>query len=129
MSDAPGLVKLLLDENLSPWAAEQLRTGGIDAVHIRERGVLSALDHQVARLAYDEDRVLVTSNVADFERLYRATELNAGLVLITTGNLLRAEQLRLLQQIVDLLGAEPDMINRVLEIDADGSYVFRDLPQ
>jgi len=65
VSDAQRSIKLLLDENLSPWVAVQLRADGVDVVHIRERGILGALDREVLKLAYQEDRILVTSNVAD----------------------------------------------------------------
>jgi predicted nuclease of predicted toxin-antitoxin system len=53
-------VKLLLDENLSPAAAAPLAADGIDACHVRDRGILGASDHDVLERAYEEDRVLVT---------------------------------------------------------------------
>jgi len=60
-------VKLLLDENLSPKVAEILRDAdGIDAVHVRDRGLLRASDAVVLERAYAEDRVLATKNVDDF---------------------------------------------------------------
>ena len=66
-------VKLLLDENISPKVGEMLRAqDGLDAVHVRERGLLQAPDHDVLDRAYAEDRVLVTKNVADFVKLARA---------------------------------------------------------
>lgn len=71
-------VKLLLDENLSPKVAEILcNEDGIDACHVRDRGGLGTLDHEVLDLAYVEDRILVTSNVGDFVKLARARELPA----------------------------------------------------
>ena len=79
-------VKLLLDENISPKAAETLcNEDGIDACHVRDRGGLGTLDHEVLDLAFAEDRILVTSNVADFVKLARARELHAGIVLIEEG--------------------------------------------
>jgi predicted nuclease of predicted toxin-antitoxin system len=52
-------VKLLLDENLSPRVAVILRDAdGIDAIHVRDRGLLRASDHAVLERAYADDRVL-----------------------------------------------------------------------
>jgi predicted nuclease of predicted toxin-antitoxin system len=86
-------VKLLLDENISPKVAEILcREDGIDVCHLRDRGGLGTPDHEVLDLAFAEDRVLVTSNVADFVKLARARELHPGIVLVEEGGLRRDEQ-------------------------------------
>ena len=74
--------KLLLDENLSPQIAVRLRADGVDAVHVRDRGLLEASDAAVLACAFREDRMLVTSNVDDFTRLARAVQVHPGLVLI-----------------------------------------------
>lgn len=66
-------VKLLLDENLSPRLAEVLRNEDkLDAVHIRDRGLLGAKDHEVLERACAEDRVLATKKLDDFVKLARA---------------------------------------------------------
>jgi predicted nuclease of predicted toxin-antitoxin system len=44
-------VKLLLDENLSPAAAVALRADGIDAYHVRDRGILGATDQELLERA------------------------------------------------------------------------------
>ena len=83
--------KLLLDENLSPRVAKALCVDGVDAVHVRDRGFLGATDAQVLELVYNEDRALVTANVADFVKLARARALHAGIVLVEDGALLVEE--------------------------------------
>ncbi len=134
MSDVhPRSVKLLVDEDLSPRVAQRLREeDGIDAVHVRDRGQLGALDHQVLELAFAEDRILVTSNVRDFRRLASSRELHCGIVLVVEGDLLRDEQLDVLRRAVRLVGLEFDagreMINRVLRISLDLSATFEDCP-
>jgi hypothetical protein len=75
-------VKLLLDENLSLSVAVALCAEGIDVVHLRDRGPTSATDAEVLDRAYAEDRILVTANVDDFEKLAGARELHAGIVLV-----------------------------------------------
>lgn len=122
-------VKLLIDEDLSPSAARHLReTHGVDAVHLRDRGRLGLTDGQVLTYAYEEDRVLVTANVADFEQLARAVGTHPGIVLIEEGDLKRDEQVRTIARVVNyLLGIPGDLVNRAVYVSA-GSIVIVDLP-
>ena len=79
-------VKLLLDENLSPKVAETLsKEDGVDICAVRDRGMLEASDDEVLDRAFEEDRILVTANVCDFEKLAHARELHAGIVLLEQG--------------------------------------------
>lgn len=129
MSVVPVNVKLLLDENISPKVAEILRReNGIDAVHVRDRGGLGTLDHEVLDLAFGEDRILVTSNVADFVELARARDLHAGIVLLEEGDLLRDEQLAVVRVAVAAIMGHGDMANTLLWIALDGATAFEDVP-
>jgi len=105
----------------------------IDAVHVRDRGHLGRTDREVLELALSEDRILVTANVADFERLAKATEVHAGIVAMLDGSMRRAQQFDVLCDVVDALASElatgRDMINRVLRVSADGAHEFIELPQ
>jgi predicted nuclease of predicted toxin-antitoxin system len=122
-------VKLLLGENLSPAAAVALAAHGIDACHVRDRGLLSATDREILERAYQDDRVLVTSNVADFVKLARARELHAGIVLIERGDLLRDEQIALLRNVVLALAKHGAMINELLRIEPTGTMTFEICPE
>ena len=123
------IVKLLLDENLSPKVAEILRKeDGLDAVHIRDRGLLEATDPDVLDRAYAEDRVLATKNVDDFVKLARARELHPGIILLEDGDLVRAEQLRVLRVAFAILQCERDLVNRVMRVWADGAVAFEAMP-
>jgi predicted nuclease of predicted toxin-antitoxin system len=121
-------VKRLLDENLSPAVAVVLRGDGIDAVHIRDRGMTSATDGEVLDRAYEDDRILVTANVGDFERLSRARELHAGIALVEDGDLLRAEQEAVIRRIALAIEVEyaeaRDMVNRIMRVSRAGSPMF-----
>lgn len=121
-------VKLLLDENLSPQVAEALRGEGIDAVHVRDRGLLQATDREVLDRAFDEDRVLVTANVGDFLKLARARDLHAGIVLIENGGLLRDEQREVVVRAHEAMRGQRDMANRVLRIAMDLTMTFEEVP-
>jgi predicted nuclease of predicted toxin-antitoxin system len=119
-------LRLLLDENLSPYVALCLRKEGHDAIHLRKRGGLGLTDPQVFQLAFDEDRILVTANVIDFKKLARAHQLHAGVVFLEEGALLREEQLEVLKRVVIIL-AQENMANRALTISLDGEFLMEDL--
>lgn len=113
-------LELLLDENLSPAVAVTLREEGHDVAHVRDRALRGAIDAVVLQKAYDEDRALVTANVADFEKLARAVELHAGIVFVEDGELTREEQTALVRRAVALLADEVasgrSFVNRVLRL-------------
>ncbi len=118
-------VKLLLDENISPVVAERLcKEDGLDACGVRDRGLLEATDAVV--LAFSEDRVLVTKNVNDFEKLARSRELHAGIVLLEDGGLSRDEQLEVVRAALKEIEARSDMVNCVLRVAADGTMRLDD---
>lgn len=117
-------VKLLLDENLTPAAAVALVADGVDAYHVRDRGILGATDAELLERAYEEDRILVTSNVDDFDKLARVRALHAGIVLIERAGLLRDEQIALVREIAAAIAAHGAMVNEVLRVGEDGSMTF-----
>lgn len=122
-------MKLLLDENISPRVAEELaRVDGLDACHVRDRGLLAATDAEVLGRAYDEDRILVTANVGDFLKLARARDVHPGIVLLEDGALPRAEQLRLLRVVAAAIMQLGDLLNKVVWVATDGSTRVEDIP-
>lgn len=122
------IVRLLLDENLSPAVALTLCAEGIDACGVRDRGLLEATDPEVFARAYADDRVVVTMNVGDFEHLARTCELHAGVVLLECGNLLRHEQLDVVRRVAVAIAERADMINTVLRVTHEGAFMFEPLP-
>jgi predicted nuclease of predicted toxin-antitoxin system len=123
------VVKLLLDENISPAAAVALASDGVDAWHVRDRGLEGTTDHELLDRAYQEDRILVTLNVGDFEKLVRERELHAGVVLIERAGLLRDEQIELMKSVAAALADHGDLINQVLRVAEDGAMTFENLAQ
>lgn len=49
--------------------AELLRTRDLDAVHVRDVGLGGASDSEVLGWAIEDDRIVVTDNIGDFELL------------------------------------------------------------
>jgi predicted nuclease of predicted toxin-antitoxin system len=118
------LVKLLLDEMISPAAAVALAKDGFDVWHVRDRGLEGATDHELLERAYEEDRVLVTLNVGDFERLTAAREVHAGVVFIEKVGLVRGEQIELIKKIAAAIAAHGALINEALRVDENEVMTF-----
>ena len=126
-------MKFLIDEDISPYVArylcEQLL---IDAVAVRDRGLLGKSDRQILEYAFNEDRIVVTANVGDFEKFALAFEVHAGIVFIVEGDLLRNEQIEICTEAVKFIQHEieagRDMINRVLYISINGTKKLETLP-
>ena len=128
----PQNIKLLIDEDLSPRVAHLLcEQYSIDSICVRDRGLLSSNDPEVLEYAFQEDRILVTANIRDFEQLARSYEIHPGIVLIRDGSLLREEQIIIVKNAIQAIEEElkdgRDMINRVLYISIDGTKKFENL--
>ena len=121
-------MRLLIDENLSPTIAEALRADGIDACHVRDRGLLAAKDAKVLGRAFAEDRILVTANVGDFLEMARARDVHAGIVFIEDAGLVRHEQLEVVRRAVRAIEKHGDMVNQILRIALDGTLAFEEVP-
>jgi predicted nuclease of predicted toxin-antitoxin system len=126
-------MKFIIDEDLSPRVARYLcQEFCFDAIAVRDRGLLGATDPEVLEYAFKEDRILVTANIRDFEKLAAAVEVHAGIVLMLDGDLLAVEQIEVMAAVVRVLEAEMatgrDLVNRVLYISISGTARFEDLP-
>ena len=126
-------MKFIIDEDLSPRVARYLcQEFYFDAIAVRDRGLLGATDREVLDYAFKEDRILVTANIRDFEKLAAAAEIHAGIVLMLDGDLLAAEQIKVMAMIVRVLQAEidtgKDLVNRVLYISMAGTARFENSP-
>jgi predicted nuclease of predicted toxin-antitoxin system len=119
-------MKFLIDEDISPIVArilcEQLL---VDAIAVRDRGLLGISDREVLEYAFNEERIIITANIKDFEKFAQVAEVHAGIVFIKEGYLLRKEQVKICIEAVTFIQQEfeagKDMINRVLYISIDGT--------
>ena len=104
----------------------------VDAVAIRDRGLLGISDREILGYAFNEDRIVITANVKDFEKFAKAVEVHAGIIFIREGDLLRDEQIKICFAAVEFiqqeLAADRDMINKVLYISIDGTKKLEALP-
>lgn len=114
------VLKLFIDECLSPALAHRINAGGLyEAIHPRDYGRSGELDHEVLARCLAEDRVIVTENAIDFRKLVGAEELHPGLIILPSVG--REKSWDLLEAAIahlDGLGTPADvLVNHVLEID------------
>jgi predicted nuclease of predicted toxin-antitoxin system len=126
-------MKFIIDEDLSPRVARYLcQEFCFDAIAVRDRGLLGATDREVLDYAFKEDRMLITANIRDFEKLASAAEIHAGIILMLDGDLRAAEQIEVMSTVIRVLKAEidtgKDLVNRVLYISISGIARFENLP-
>jgi len=69
----------LLDENIDPKVGKYLEKESISAVHVRETVGLGAEDNRIMTYARNENLILVTSDVTDFDSV--KVSKHAGIVL------------------------------------------------
>ncbi len=116
----------LIDECLSPALVTLAHRRGSLAVHVAHVGLAGVKDRSLMPFIRQGSHTLVTNNRIDFRLLHAAEELHDGLIVIVP-NVSRDERLRLFALVMDHLDLSPDLVNRVLEIDADGNIVVETL--
>lgn len=73
-------LKLLLDENVPPQVATELRQSGYDVVHVRDVGLKGCKNSELMAFAHEKGRCLVTLD-ADFADLrYHPLGSHAGII-------------------------------------------------
>ena len=117
----------LIDECLSPKLAEVATSRSQSAWHVNHRGLARRADPLIARWCVGHDLVLVTNNARDFRRVYANFELHPGLVILLP-RVERPDQIVLFGAVLDRVATEPDLINKLVEIDAAGAITIMDWP-
>jgi predicted nuclease of predicted toxin-antitoxin system len=123
------LAVLLLDENTSPRIIPLLWEREVDAVHVRDRNLLGAADHELWKLAIDEARTVVTINGRDFRKLARRTQRHPGIVVIPSGGNPKA-QLGFIMSAVTWVTSTNSAIgfsNRYLEVGEKGEIILAEV--
>lgn len=120
-------LRFLIDECLSPELAEVALNAGYEGAHVGHRGLLRTPDPQIARYCVHNDLIVVTNNARDFRAIYAALPLHPGLVVVLPAVRV-APQRRLFELVVKRLEREPDLVNKLLEIDLLGVITIVDFP-
>jgi predicted nuclease of predicted toxin-antitoxin system len=128
-------MKFFIDENLSPQLTSACHARGYDATSRRDRAGLSRLDHSIAAMCLEEERICVTANAGDYRELAEVRGIHPG--LITISSMARVRRIELLEAAISFIeeaaqAAEQEpaalMINHVVEIDEAGACELFELP-
>ena len=128
---AESVVKLFIDECLSPTLAERANArGDCWADHPRDLNRLEDSDAEVLKRCLEEDRIIVTANAEDFRKLVGGVEIHPGLIILASVG--RERQWALLELALEHASQRGEvrsvMLNHVIEVAKDGSCTFYELP-
>jgi predicted nuclease of predicted toxin-antitoxin system len=112
-------MRFLIDECLPPVLTVIANQEGHEAQHVVHIGKAGWSDQNVVRLAVEGDFIVVTNNASDFRKLYAAQPLHAGLIILLP-NAGREVHMRLFKYALELLAANGEPVNQVLEMGFDG---------
>jgi predicted nuclease of predicted toxin-antitoxin system len=123
------LAILLLDENTSPRIVRLLWDHNVDAIHVRDRGLLGEPDHELWKLALAETRTIVTINARDFRKLAERSQTHPGIVVIPSGGSPNAQFDFIMAAVrwVNAANSPGGFSNRYLEVDEAGRIVVAEL--
>jgi predicted nuclease of predicted toxin-antitoxin system len=114
------VIKFLIDECLSVALTHRARDRGHFAEHVTYIGLGGYSDRTLMPIIQRDDFLFVTNNRLDFLKLHGALDVHNGLIIIVP-NVSRHQQIALFDRALDRIETLPDLINQVLEIEADGS--------
>ena len=131
------MLKILIDENLSPSLAADAQQRGFLCSHVNHLGKTGTKDWELKRIILDGDWTFVTNNSIDFRGPadnpgstgeYADVRLHAGLVSIDAPfGLNLSLQRQLFGLILDELVKNGDLTNQLLQVDVkkDGRVELR----
>ena len=109
-------MKFLIDECLTVELAREAERAGYEAHHVAHLGKASWKDWTIRDYAVKRDFILVTNNASDFRRLYAASDVHPGLVILVP-NVVQEKQVVLFREAMKRLVQCGDAVNKVLEVD------------
>ena len=116
----------LIDECLTKDLVRIAESRGHPASFVPHLGKAGMKDEQLVTFIEQNDLLMVTNNRRDFLRLYGLLPLHAGLLIIVP-SVDRRQQAHLFGLALDRLATMPDLVNQVMEVDAEGGITLRPL--
>lgn len=121
------MLRFLIDECLSPELAGVAKERGHGALHVTWVNRAGYSDRSLMPYVLDGEYTLVTNNGADFRALYRSLAVHPGLIVILP-SLRKAGQIAVFERFLDHVAERPDLINKLVTLDADGDMTMSDFP-
>jgi predicted nuclease of predicted toxin-antitoxin system len=125
------MIRLLLDENISPALVRLLADIGVYSQSVPHVGLAGRTDRVVWEYALDHDFAVVTTNARDFIELLDAPA-HPGLIVLRESGLSRQEQwerLILVVEYVKKAGDEDFLLNKLIEITGVRQFTIREIPE
>ena len=125
------MIRLLLDENISPALVRLLAGVDVYSQSVPHVGLAGRTDHVVWQYALDHDFAVVTTNGRDFIELLDAP-VHPGLIVLRESGLSRQEQWKRLILVVEYVkksGDEDFLLNKLIEITGVGQFRIREIPE
>lgn len=121
------MIRLLIDECLTPRLMDRAHKAGFEAHHVIHLGLAGASDLELFEYAFDNGFTVVTNNCADWLKLAQTKGFHAGLINILS-NERGDRQIELFDAVLKILDNASDMTNRVVEVDRQGDIRTYDWP-
>jgi predicted nuclease of predicted toxin-antitoxin system len=113
------VIKLLIDEWLTPDLPDIARGRWIEANHVSRIGLTSAPDWSLVEFAVRSDFAFVTNNARDYRRLFSKVDLHPGLLIILPQSS-HFPQVTLFRKLLDYLDSRLDTVSQLIEVDDAG---------
>ena len=125
------MIRLLLDENISPALVRLLADLGVYSQSVPHVGLAGRTDHVVWQYALDHDFAVVTTNARDFIELLDAP-VHPGLIVLRESGLSRQEQWERLAPVIEHVKKSADedfLLNKFIEIRGVGQFRITEIPE
>jgi predicted nuclease of predicted toxin-antitoxin system len=125
------VIRLLLDEHISPALVRNLADMGVYAQSVPYVGLSGRLDHEIWKYALDHDFAVVTSNARDFIPLLDV-EVHPGLIVLRESGLTRDEQWARIEPVVEHVKDSEDpnlLLNKLVEVSGIRHFELREIPR
>ena len=124
------MIRLLLDENISPALVRRLADLGVYAQSVPHVGLSGRLDHEIWKYAQDHDFAVVSTNAREFIALLDV-EVHPGLIVLRESGLTRDEQWDRIKPVVQYVKSSGDqdfLLNKLVEINGVERFEVRKIP-
>ena len=124
------MIRLLLDEHISPALVQRLADMGIYAQSVPHVGLSGRSDQDIWKYALDHDFAVVTTNARDFIPLLDV-EVHPGLIVLRESGLTREEQWARLVPVIQRMEESEDrnfLVNKLIEVSGIRRFEMREIP-